>query len=170
MFIKSVKLHVIGWKGCESRRCSVVFLGSAAGNSCQKFQNQSVFPTWSNGCTGRAELENVLRFLGVFSNFSSGQEKLRSFPGAPSEVVINDVPAWKHQGDAVDIPPALGRACFREKQSRKRTKVKNHNIYERPDFHKLRGKISWFVLNWKITPHLLLAEVMRVERDLDVSA
>lgn len=118
MFIKSVKPHVFGWLGCESRMCSAVLVGSAAGNSCQKFQNQNVISTRSSGCSGRAELENTLRFLGVFSNFSSAQEKFSlGLPVGLLSTMFLHGSTKEHQGDAVEVPPATGRACFQGKKN-----------------------------------------------------
>jgi len=42
----------------------------------------------------------------------SAKENLSFSPGPSSELVNHDVPAWRHQGDAVDVAPAPGRECF----------------------------------------------------------
>lgn len=92
----------------------VQHLGSAAGNSCQKFQNQSVIPTGS-----RARKYSQVSGSALQIQLSTREPEI--FPGAPSEIVINAVP----EGDSADVPPAMGRACFQgKKKYRKRTKLK----------------------------------------------
>lgn len=65
---------------------------------------------------------------GSFPQFQLSTREPEVFPGAPSEIVINDVPAWKHQGDAVDIPPAPGRVCFQGKK-----KIQKNNQTEKSE-------------------------------------
>lgn len=89
----------------------VQHLGSAAGNSCQKFQNQSVIPTGS-----RARKYSQVSGSALQIQLSTREPEI--FPGAPSEIVINAVP----EGDSADVPPAMGRACF---QGKKKIQKKN---------------------------------------------
>lgn len=75
MFIKCVKPPIIG---CESRMCSAVLVGSAAGNSCQKFQNQSVIPTWM---LRRSRAVKSSQVPGNFLQFQLSTREI--FPGLP---------------------------------------------------------------------------------------
>lgn len=115
------------------------------------------------------KLENTRRFLGVFSNFSSAQENLRfSLWDCYQRCSCMEEPrrCWR-----CSFSHGQGAFSGKKKKSRKKNRLKNHHdVYEGPAFHKLRGKKISCILNWKITPHLLLAEVMRVERDLGVAA
>lgn len=142
MFIKCVKPHIIG---CESRMCSAVLVGSAAGNSCQKFQNQSVIPTWM---LRRSRAVKSSQVPGNFLQFQLSTREI--FPGLPVRllsVVFMEAPRRCCRWSS-----SYGRVWFQGKKSRKITKLKNqNNIYEGPAFHKLRGRISC-VLNWKMTP------------------
>lgn len=58
-----------------------------------------------------------------FLQFQLSTREPEIFPGAPLGLLpaMELFPAWKHQGDAVDVPPA--GCVFRGKKSRKRTKL-----------------------------------------------
>lgn len=89
-------------------------------------------------------LENTLRFLGVFSNFSSAQENLRFSLGLPLRLLSTMFLHGTTKEMLEMFPQPWAGRIFRkkkEKKSRKKTRLKNHNdVYEGPAFHKLRGK------------------------------